>query len=47
MLSVLYVNVFVSDFLYLWNNSATAGELVFQNGFTCEKFSHIIQGEKM
>jgi len=34
-------------FLYLWNNSATIVEMVFQNGFTYENFSHTIQGEKM
>ena len=48
MRSVLYVNVFVVDFfLYLWNNSATVGEMVFRKGFTYENFSHAIQGEKM
>ena len=47
VLTVLYVNVFVSDFLFLWNNSVTIGEMVFRNGFTCENYFYTIQGEKM
>jgi hypothetical protein len=39
--------VLVIFVLYLWNNSATIGEMVFKNGFTCENFSHTIQGEQM
>jgi len=40
-------NVFVSlihCFLYVWSNSATFGEMVFQNGLACETFLHTIQG---